>query len=205
MTIAIGMAPAFAAITTISPTYANGDATTSGPGCTATKCKASFNAGNAVHYLYSDASDNNFGADGSNQAWVRTNNKIGGVTFGPTHTTSVTTVGVAADLNYNGNIIYGTGSLVDHQTGPVLWRNVGGSWWEVQACLATINGGDDYSDGFTQKCHESAAGTNKEYRAGAKQKTAAYSVWLGPDTRADFWNGSYHSDIEEIRICDNGC
>ncbi|MFY9300732.1 MAG: hypothetical protein WAO91_06040 [Candidatus Nitrosotenuis sp.] len=203
--LTMGIVPAFAATTTVSPTYANGEATTNGPGCNATKCKASFNGGSAVHYLYSDASDNNSGADGANQAWVRTNHKAGSVTYPPTHTTSYSTVGLAADIDFNGNIIYGTGSLVDHQTGPELYLKSAGNWMKVKSCLFLIEGGDAMSGTFTQKCTYTAAGTNKEFRIGGTQKTSAYSTWLGPDTRADFWNGSYHSDIEQLRICDNGC
>lgn len=142
---------------------------------------------------------------GPNQAWVRTNHKSGNITYPPTHTTSYSKVGVAADLDFNGNILYGTGSLVDHETGPVLYRKSTGIWIPSVACLFMVNGGNDYSQTFTQKCSETVVGTNKEYRVGATQKTSAYSVWSGPDTRADFWNGSYHSDIEQLRICDNGC
>lgn len=72
--LTIGLVPVFASTTTVSPTFANGEDWTGGFNCTAAKCKAEFN-GHGTNYLYSEASDTTWGADGPNQGIVRTNHK----------------------------------------------------------------------------------------------------------------------------------
>lgn len=197
--LTIGLVPVFASTTTVSPTFANGEDWTGGLDCTAAKCKAEFN-GHGTNYLYSESDS----WEGPNGAIVRTNHKVGSVTYDPTHVTSSSVVGLAADIDFNGNITYGFGSLVDHETGPTLYLKVNGNWEHARTCLFLIKGGDSMSGSMTQKCTHTAVGTDKEYRIGATQKTSAYSGWTATSI-ADFWNGSYYSKIEQLRICDGGC
>lgn len=207
--IAMGTTPVFAASVSLSPTFSNGEEKINGigpHGCNGgAYCKADFN-GDGVNYLYSQAKGEWSGADGPNQAWVRTNHKTSPTTtYTPTLTTSVTTVEYQADIDFSGNIVYGTGSLADHEIGPELYLKSGSNWNKVASCLFIVEGGDDYSQTFTQDCTYSASGSNKEFRVGVTQKTSAWSIGLGPNTIVDFWNGSYFSEVDKMEICDNPC
>lgn len=205
--IAVGIAPIYA----ITPNFSYGEDTTNGVGahgCNGgTWCKSDWDT-TGINYLYSKADGEWYGADGPNQGWVRTNWTTNPTTtYSPgEHTTSVTTVEYQADIDFNGSITYGTGSLVDHEIGPELWLKSGSNWNKVSSCLFLIEGGDDYSQTFIQDCtYNSGIGTSKDFRIGTTQKTSAYSASFGPVTIADFWNGSYYSEIDEMEICDNPC
>lgn len=198
-------APAFAASITVSPTYSSSQMEeVESFGC-GTQCNADWNS-NGVNNLYADASDNDFGADGPHSSTVRTHHKSGAITYSPTLSTTVTTVEVQADIDFDGNIDYGTGSQVDHHTGAELYLKINGSWTKVKSCLHKIVGGGTYDDRFTKSCsYSNAGGGTKEYRVGTTQISGAYSTWLAPDTRADFDTGAYYSEIEQMKVCENTC
>lgn len=81
------------------------------------------------------------------------------VTDTPTLTTSSSTVGYAADIDYDGNITWGFGSIVYYAGGAELLKKSGSNWVLAHSCHYIVEGGDNYDESRTQKCTYGNSGT----------------------------------------------
>lgn len=129
------------------------------------------------------------------------------VTDNPTLTTSSRTVGFAADIDFNGDITYGWGSIAWYAGGSELLKKSGSSWYLAHSCHYIVEGGDPYDESVTKKCAYRTNAETTDFRVGGSHKAYAFNYFGGVDTIVDFHTTSngYYANTERLEMCEGSC
>ena len=129
------------------------------------------------------------------------------VSDNPMLTTSSRTVGYATDIDFNGDIAYGWGSIAWYAGGVELLKRSDSGWYLVHSCHYIVEGGDTYDRSITQECvYRSNPGTN-DFRVGGSHKASAFNFFNGVGTIVDFHTAGsgYYANTERLEICEGSC